>query len=241
MKRLVEGARVAVSWLHAQGWRRLAGAFALLGVLLAPMWAPPLLGELEFFRIRKVEIVGVRYLAADEVFGRLGVDTAASVWDAFGPWRERIEEHPQVLEARLSRRLPGTLVIRIVENEPVALYASRDGMRPVDRAGRELPFDPSRVDVDLPVIAASDPAIAALLAAIRDRDPAMFDRISDVRRIGEDQIVLSFPDFAVRATPDLSPARLADIIPVELDLARRGAQFVELDLRYRDQVIARLQ
>jgi hypothetical protein len=35
--------------------------------------------------------------------------------------------------------------------------------------------------------------------------------------------------------------RLADIIPVEHDLARRGAHVAELDLRFRDQVIARLQ
>jgi hypothetical protein len=35
--------------------------------------------------------------------------------------------------------------------------------------------------------------------------------------------------------------RLADIFPVESDLARRQARVKELDLRYRDQVIARLQ
>jgi len=35
--------------------------------------------------------------------------------------------------------------------------------------------------------------------------------------------------------------RLADIFPVESDLARRQLRAEELDLRYRDQVIARLQ
>jgi len=35
--------------------------------------------------------------------------------------------------------------------------------------------------------------------------------------------------------------RLADIFPVENDLARRQVHVDELDLRYRDQVIARLQ
>jgi hypothetical protein len=39
----------------------------------------------------------------------------------------------------------------------------------------------------------------------------------------------------------LSVERLADIFPVETDLARRQVQVGELDLRYRDQVIARLQ
>jgi hypothetical protein len=34
---------------------------------------------------------------------------------------------------------------------------------------------------------------------------------------------------------------LTDIIPVERDLSRRQLHAAELDLRFRDQVIARLQ
>jgi len=45
----------------------------------------------------------------------------------------------------------------------------------------------------------------------------------------------------VRVPVGLSVERLADIFPVESDLARRQASVSELDLRYRDQVIARLQ
>ena len=45
----------------------------------------------------------------------------------------------------------------------------------------------------------------------------------------------------VRVPIDLSVERLTDIDPVENDLARRQARVDELDLRYRDQVIARLQ
>jgi len=40
---------------------------------------------------------------------------------------------------------------------------------------------------------------------------------------------------------DVTPERLAEIFPVEADLARRQARVAELDLRFRDQVIARLQ
>jgi cell division protein FtsQ len=39
---------------------------------------------------------------------------------------------------------------------------------------------------------------------------------------------------------DVSAARLAEIDPVEDDLTRRGLRAAEIDLRYRDQVIARL-
>jgi hypothetical protein len=45
----------------------------------------------------------------------------------------------------------------------------------------------------------------------------------------------------IRVPIGLSVERMADIFPVETDLARRQLRAGELDLRYRDQVIARLQ
>jgi cell division protein FtsQ len=44
----------------------------------------------------------------------------------------------------------------------------------------------------------------------------------------------------VRGGTDLTADRLSDIIPVEHDLERRQVRVAELDLRFRDQVIARL-
>jgi cell division protein FtsQ len=43
----------------------------------------------------------------------------------------------------------------------------------------------------------------------------------------------------VRATPEVTVDRFKDILPVEADLARNRLRAVELDLRFRNQVIAR--
>ena len=56
-----------------------------------------------------------------------------------------------------------------------------------------------------------------------------------------DQSPRSPGSLRVRASLGVSVSRLADIFPVESDLLRRRANVAELDLRYRDQVIARLQ
>jgi hypothetical protein len=69
----------------------------------------------------------------------------------------------------------------------------------------------------------------------------VFARLSDVARVGEKEIVIHFDGLPVRAMLDVTPDRLAEIFPVEADLARRQARVAELDLRFRDQVIARLQ
>jgi cell division protein FtsQ len=213
-----------------------------------------------FFRVRSVEVRGVRYLQPNEVLTRLKVDTLMSLWDDLEPLRERVRHHPQVSDVTITRRLPGTLVVTIQENQPVALVQSSAGLVPYDSVGHVLPIDPARINLDLPIVATSDPVLLKLVGAIRYTVPRVFSRIEEVRRTGRDEILLTLSrsdvqharaagdtaasnggTMRVRIPLGLSVERLADIFPVENDLARRQVHVGELDLRYRDQVIARLQ
>ena len=217
----------------------------ILGVaalaLSAPWWSPRALRKLSFFRIRNVEIVGAQYLTPPEILTRLNVDTLDSVWDDPRPMESRVGRHPQVDSVEITRRMPGTLVVRIVERLPVALVPTAAGLRAVDVRGLSLPIDPTRVNVDLPIVPGRDVPMLGLLYNVRVREPGLFERISEVRRNGPRELVLRFTDgITVRATGDLTATRLADIKLVEQDLVRRQIAAAELDLRYRDQVIARL-
>ena len=244
--------------LRKPGWKIL-GTLFLIGVIMAAGYgARAAAREMAFFRIRKVEIRGAKYLAASEIVTRLKVDTLASLWDDLEPYRERVKHHPQVADVKVSRRLPGTLVVSIRENPPVALIQTASGLQPYDSLGKQLPIDPARTSLDLPIVATGDPVLLKLVGAIRATEPRVFARIEEVRRIGRDEILLTLSrslDSAERASNSpkasrtlrvrvpvgLSVDRLADIFPVEGDLARRQLHVDELDLRYRDQVIARLQ
>jgi cell division septal protein FtsQ len=156
--------------------------------------------------------------------------------------------------------MPGTIVVTIEENQPVALIQSPTGLLPYDSLGHELPIDPARANLDLPIVATNDPVLLKLVGEIRYAEPRMFARIEEVRRTARDEILLTIArspvdsargkddaaqisgeTLRVRVPIGLSVERLADIFPVENDLARRQAHVTELDLRYRDQVIARLQ
>jgi cell division protein FtsQ len=222
---------------------RAAGALGALSLTAAsPWWGPAALSELQFFRVRRVEVVGTIHLSPVEVYRRLGVDTTVSVWTETDALAARVAAHPQVREARVERRLPGTLVVRVLEKLPVALVPSPDGMHAFDATGAVLPLDPSRADVDLPIVARRDTAIFRLLDELRARQPSLFARISELRRHGaRDELLLVIPPIRVRAAADLTVERLTDILPVESDLASRRARVAELDLRFRDQVVARLQ
>jgi cell division protein FtsQ len=252
--------------------RRLLAVLVLL-VLLAPTpWlARRSASKLAFFHVRKIEVDGTRYLSPDSVVSRLGVDTLRSVWDDTAPLEQRLLGLPQVSSVSIARKLPGTLVVTLRENLPVALVPGPQGLEPVDSSGLALPIDPAVEGLDLPVSNQRDVSLVRMLGQVRAKNAVLFRRISEVSRDAAGDVLLLLtstappatsdspnvatagtdsassiavktpPMLRVRARVGVSAARLADIFPVEFDLRRRGARVAELDLRYRDQVIARLQ
>jgi cell division protein FtsQ len=221
--------------------RRGAVGLAAVVVLASPWWARFIASNLSYFRVRRVEIVGVRYIAPGDILARLHVDTTRSVWEDPTLLEKRVMTHPQVREATITRRLPGTLVVSVVENLPIAMVSTERGFLVFDEHGRQLPLDPSQVPVNVPIAARRDTALFRLLARVRADRPKVFDRLSDVTRVGDREVLIHFDALPVRAMLDVTPDRLAEIFPVEADLAKRQARVAELDLRFRDQVIARLQ
>ncbi len=234
----VDAIRNAILWLW---WKPLVVFLSLTLLATAPWWGPRALAPLAYFRVRRVEVEGARFLTLQDVLARLRVDTARSVWDDVGPLERRVGAHPQVRSVRIGRKLPGTLVVSITENLPIALTPAKDALTPVDASGRLLPIDPSRAGVDLPIVPRVDTMVLRVLAEIRAGAPALFDRISDARRSGHDDVLLRFATLRVLVRPDVGVARLSDIVPVEQDLVKKSRHVTELDLRYRDQVVARLQ
>ena len=227
------------------GWSRGRVRLALAGVAVilllgAPFWGPLVLRQLSFFRVRKVEIIGARYVPVSDIMDRLHVDTTASVWDPTGPLMSRLASHPQLHTVTVRRKLPGTLVVEVQENPPIALVATSDGLRAYDARGTLLPIDLARTPIDAPVLPRRDIELLHLLNVLRNEAPALYDRLSEIRITAPDEVVFQMGGTPVRAMRDVSPARLAEITPVEDDLARRGLHAAEIDLRYRDQVIARL-
>src|SRR4051812_41616661 len=229
--------------LRKPGWKLLGGLF-LVAVIMAAAWGTrEAARRMAFFRIRAIEVRGARYLQPNEIVQRLKVDTLASLWDDLAPYKARVRDHPQVSDVSISRRMPGTLVVTIKENLPVALIQTPTGLLPFDSTGKQLPIDPARTSLDLPIVATDDPVLLKLVGAIRAAQPRVYARIEEARRTGREEILLTLSRGAgsdtisrghsllVRVPIGLSVERLADIFPVETDLARRQLHVGELDLR----------
>jgi cell division septal protein FtsQ len=163
-----------------------------------------------------------------------------------------------VASARVTRVLPHTLRVRIVEKAPAALVQAGT-LRPATGAGEVLAVDPARGQVDLPLLAGavqldargrvkSPAARAALAEAARlaEADPALMARVSEIRAGGGGELllVLSAPAARVRLNPHSDAATLARLRAVLERLGRAApgdsaAPAPLLDARYDDQVVVR--
>jgi cell division septal protein FtsQ len=216
-------------------WKILGG----LG-LLAAIWfgGPRLLRRLDFFRVRRIEITGARYLAPKTITGALALRREASVFDDLGTMERQLRAVPGVRKAELGRRLPGTLTVTVGETEPVALIPRRGALAPVDDRGRVLPYDPAQVVPDLPIATSADSGLTRVLATVRLADSVLFGRITSAARIRDD-VVLDIEGrrfwFAANATAEDVRA----VTAVAQDLARQQRSYRELDGRFAGQVIVR--
>jgi POTRA domain, FtsQ-type len=217
------------------GWYVL-GSLAVLG--LGWFLAPKLGRRLAFFDVRNVEVVGAQFVPMGTIVGSLKLPASASIFDPLGPVTSRVRKLPGIKGVEISRRLPGTLVVRVTEVVPVALATTKDGLRMVDGRGRALPFDPSRTAPDLPVIPAPDSIVAGFLGRVREIDPAFYAKV-DAAWQSQGDVVLRMQDHRIWLRADAGPGDLRAIKLVEQDLARRGKPYAELDGRFADQVVVR--
>jgi cell division protein FtsQ len=237
--------------------RVLAAAAAALAVS-APFWGPPLLRHAPGFDTRRVEVSGTRLLAPHEVLAASGVRIGDNVWTDPAAWESALRRHPVVADAEVTRRLPGTLRIRVTEKRPAALVQAGT-LRPVTAAGELLPVDPSRVPLDLPLLrspARPDargrlPAAARALASEAGRlgelDPALMARVSEVRPEagGALKLVLSAPAADVVLPHGAGETRLVHLRAALADLERRAPADstrarTRVDARWEDQIVVRL-
>jgi len=218
-------------------WILPAGAAAGVALWLA---APAVLRRIEFFRVRRIEVAGLRYGDPHAVTRALGLRRGASVFDDLRALQRRVHALPGVQEAEVGRRLPGTLTVRVEEAEPVALVPRGNGglLALVDPRGRVLPFDPARAAPDLPIAASADSVLARTLGTVRDSDPALFARLSSAWRVRDD-VVLEVEGRRLWLTGNATAEDIRAVTAVAQDLNRRNRGFQELDGRFAGQVIVR--
>lgn len=217
------------------GFQVLAAGSALYLLWLG---APRVLHRLDFFRIRRVEIAGLQYLAPAKIVDALALDSRATVFDDLSAAGRRLRALPGIVTVQVNRRLPGTLEIALVEAVPVALTPRNGGLALLDASGNVLPFDPAISAPDVPIAATADRSVARVLASVQEHEPVLFARVRTAWRVRDD-VLLDVDGRRVWFGPAVTAEEIRAVMAVAQDLARRGRRYQELDGRFVGQVIVR--
>lgn len=216
-------------------WIVAGGALVALGAWFG---GPPLARRLDFFRVRRVEFVGLRYQSPDTVLRKLNLPAGLNVFDPLAPIGVRATKQLGIRSARVTRRLPGTLVIRVTERVPVALVPVDGMLQLMDATGTVLPYDPTRSGPSLPVAAEASRKIGQLLGSVRRGDPALFARVTAAAMRGAD-VALTVDGRRMLLRPDASIEEMRAVTQVAADLTGKGQTFDELDGRFAGYVVVR--
>src|ERR1043166_2835017 len=210
--------------------RDVVRGLGAVGLVLALVGGFRVVRTLAFFRVRRVELAGARYLTAAGVARALAIAPGRSIFDGTDSLRKRARGMLGVVEARVTRRLPGTIRVTVREAEPVALAPRGGRLVLVDAGGRVLPFDPTRPAADLP-LAEADSALAGLLARGREGRPALY---RGVERGGRGRAA-----GRILFRSGASGEEIRDVSLVADPLARQGRRWRELDARFLPHVVIR--
>lgn len=229
----------------------LAGTVGVAVVASRLPWA---LSHVDLFRVQHIELEGARYLTRDEAIAAAQVADDANIWDDSTPWASRLELLRLVSDVTVHRRIPGTLVFRVSETEPVALVPTPT-LEPVDSRGRVLPIDPAAHRLDLPVLRALDanggaqdaltPAQARLLAGEVERlarlAPDFVVLTSEACLDTRGDMIVRWPTVEFRFKPPLTADRLQQGVDALEDAVNRWPDRTPraIDLRYAEQVVVR--
>lgn len=206
-------------------------------VILAGWGGFKLIRRLSFFSVKRVELVGARYLTPGDMARALAIPKGTSIFDGTSLLERRAAQVAGVVDARVSRRLPGTIRVTVHEAEPVALAEKSGRLVLVDQMGRALPFDPTRPAEDLP-LADADSAVAGLLARMRESEPSLFAKVERGARVKRD-VALDLAQGRLWFRAGAGSDEIRHLVLVSDYLARKGRTWRELDARYASRIVVR--
>jgi len=196
------------------------------------------------FQVSRVEVRGVERMNEMEVYDiALGqVDRSMLSLD-LPAIRAQLMRINWVRDARISRKLPATLLVDIVERQPVAVWQNAGRLRLIDVTGKELEAVDAHAMPDLPlVIGPAANMQASALAALMDHAPSLKTMLAGATWVGNRRWDLRFQSGEVLALPEgPDEASKALLSFARIDGVDRllGRGFVRFDMRDPTKLVAR--
>jgi len=197
------------------------------------------------FAVRRVDVRGVAHLNELKVYEMvLGEKDQAMPLVDIGALRQELLGLSWVQDARVSRQLPDTLVVDIVERQPYAVLKKPDRLVLIDATGHELEaVSPTRAKGKLVVSGpGADQQVEALIALL-DAAPALKPQVHQAEWVGNRRWNLEFGTGQVLALPEGDKqAANALMAFARLDGVNRllGGRVAAFDMRAPDRIYFRV-
>ena len=250
----------AIGWLpfSESQWHRIflaaiLGAAVVLAWIVASFAGVPAMAQQQLaaishdagFEVRRVNVSGTKNLNELKVYQLALADNhrAMTLVDIHG-LRDKLLTLSWVEDARVSRQLPDTLAIDIVERKPAAVLRKADKLVLIDATGHELQaVSEARAKGKLVVSGPGAGKQVEALNALLGAAPAMKPQVTEAEWIGNRRWNLTFKTGQVLALPEgETPSAKALMTFARLDGVNRllGGKALAFDMRAPDRIYFRL-
>jgi cell division protein FtsQ len=232
---LIFAALAGLAWLIAS----LAGLTAIAGQQVALAAADA------GYEVSRVEVRGVERMNELKVYERvLGEKDRAMPLVDLHTLRGSLMELPWVEDARVSRQLPDTIVVDIVERKPHAVLRKPDQLALIDPTGHVLePVSAAEAKGMLMISGPGAQAQVQALSALLDAAPALRPQVSEAEWVGNRRWNLTFKTGQVLALPQGEKDSAGALMSfARLDGVNRllGGKVAAFDMRNPERIYLRV-
>lgn len=220
------------------------GVLALAGVITAQFMGLPSMVQEELalaagragFEVKKVEVRNVDKMNELKVYEIVLAQKDRSMPQVdLEELRRELTAFSWIADARISRQLPDTLIVDIVEREPLAVWEDRGKVMLVDAEGVALEPSPGQIDPKmLRIVGKRANAKIGDLTELLDAAPALTPQVKEAEWVGNRRWNLTFHTGEVLALPegeDLSEAALINFARMDGVNRLLGKGVTYFDLR----------
>jgi cell division protein FtsQ len=232
---MILGGSVALAWIVAS----FAGLPTLAGQQLALVAADA------GFKVNTVSVRGTKHLNELKVYERvLGERDRAMPLVDIEALRAELLQLSWVEDARVSRQLPSTLVIDIIERKPHAVLRKADRLVLIDATGHELePVNEARARKMLVVAGPGAGKQVVALGTLLEATPALRPQVREAEWVGNRRWNLTFKTGQVLALPEGGNHSAKALMSfARLDGTNRllGGKVAAFDMRAPDRIYMRV-
>ncbi len=199
------------------------------------------------FEVKRVEVTGIDRMERLTVYAiALDQHSMAMPLVDLEKIREKLLNFGWIEDARVSRRLPDTLVVDIVERKPAAIWQHQRKLSLIDENGVVLePVRADRPAPELPLLIGSDANHEAVsLKKLMDNAPALRPMLASASWIGNRRWDLQFQSGETLALPegeDLAAKSLVRFARIDGVQRLLGRGFARFDMRDPTKFVARIR